>query len=221
MIPSTTGAVLAFFLFVAPGLLFDLLAARRRAGVPETTFREVSRVVLASTAFSGLAVALLALPGLGLPPTRRWIYSWLWGRVDVSATQPTVLATMLAVATVACALAWATHWHLSRGASALRQTSAWSQVFRTDAPSGSAPYLRVKTASGSTYTGFVGSYTPNLEVSGRELVLVPPLWSAAPGKPLEAVTGWSRIVLRGDEIAVLMVDYRPNPGAAAKRAAGE
>ena len=89
------------------------------------------------------------------------------------------------------------------------------------APDVANTLAKVKTASGSTYTGFVGSYTPNLEVSGRELVLVPPLWSAAPGKPLEAVTAWSRIVLRGDEIAVLMVDYRPNPGAAAKRAAGE
>lgn len=147
MIPSTTGAVIAFFLFVAPGLLFDLLAARRRAGVPETTFREASRVVLASTAFTALAVALLAVPSLAIPPARRWIYDWLSGRVAVNATQPTVLATMIAVAAVACALASVTHWHLSRGGSALRATSAWSQVFRTDAPPGSAPYLRVKTAS--------------------------------------------------------------------------
>ena len=53
------------------------------------------------------------------------------------------------------------------------------------------------------------------------LFLFPSRHEGMPNAVLEAVTGWSRIVLRGDEIAVLMVDYRPNPGAAAKRAAGE
>jgi hypothetical protein len=211
VIPSTTGAVVAFFLFVAPGLLFDLLAARRRVGVPETAFREASRVVLASTAFTLLAGVVLGAAGLALSPVRRWLSQWLTGRAVIDPTQPVVLVMLVAVALVACALAWGTHWHLSKGGSPLRQTSAWSQVFRSDAPPGSAPYVRVKTISGSTYMGFLGSYTPNLEADGRELVLVPPLWSAPPGEPSGPVHGWSRIVLQGDQIAVLMVEYRPDP----------
>ena len=234
MIPNTTGAVLAFFLFVAPGLLFDLLSERRRAGIPETSFREASRVVLASTAFTTLALGLVAAPclvvpqarrwifeeiGLGIPAeplfrSRRWIFEWLMGSAALNATQPLVLLMMFVVAAMACALAGAAHWRLSRSGIRLRQVSAWTHVFRAETPPGAAPYVRVKTNSGSTYTGFVGNYTPNLEVEGRELVLVPPLWSAAPGQSLAPVSTWSRIVLRGDEIAVLMLDYRPDPSEA-------
>lgn len=211
MIPSTIGAVFSFFLFVAPGLLFDLLAARRRAGVPETAFREASRVVLASTAFTGAAAAVVVLMGLAVPSIRARLRAWLSGSESFSATQPSALLALIVVALTACALAWVVHEFLARGGSALRQTSAWSHVFRTEAPDGSVPYVRVKTSSGSTYTGFVGTYTPDLDAAGRELVLVPPLWSAAPGKPLNPVEQWSRIVLRGEEIIVLMVDYRPSP----------
>ena len=214
MIPNTTGAVLAFFLFVAPGLLFDLLSERRRAGIPETSFREASRVVLASTAFTTLALGLVAAPCLVVPQARRWIFEWLMGSAALNATQPLVLLMMFVVAAMACALAGAAHWRLSRSGIRLRQVSAWTHVFRAETPPGAAPYVRVKTNSGSTYTGFVGNYTPNLEVEGRELVLVPPLWSAAPGQPLAPVSTWSRIVLRGDEIAVLMLDYRPDPSEA-------
>jgi len=214
VIPNTTGAVLAFFLFVAPGLLFDLLSERRRAGIPETSFREASRVVLASTAFTTLALGLVAAPCLVVPQARRWIFEWLMGSAALNATQPLVLLMMFVVAAMACALAGAAHWRLSRSGIRLRQVSAWTHVFRAETPPGAAPYVRVKTNSGSTYTGFVGNYTPNLEVEGRELVLVPPLWSAAPGQSLAPVSTWSRIVLRGDEIAVLMLDYRPDPSEA-------
>lgn len=211
MIPSTTGAVFAFFLFVAPGLLFDLLAARRRAGVPESAFREASRVVLASTAFSVVAAALVALAGSGVPPIRGRFSNWLSGREPLGATQAPTLIAAIVVALVACGLAGVAHMYLSRGGGPLRQTSSWSHVLRTETPVGSAPYVRVKTSNGSVYTGFVGTFTPDLDTAGRELVLVPPLWSAAPGKKPVPIAGWSRIVLRGDDIAVLMVDYRPDP----------
>lgn len=221
MIPSTTGAVLAFFLFVAPGLLFDLLAAKRRAGVPETSFREASRVVLASTLFTGSSALLLTVPCLAVASARRWISGWLKGETTLSPTQPAVLLAMLVVALTACGIAALVHWRLARSGSPLRQVSTWTQAFRADVPSGSAPYVRVKTTSGSTYTGFIGSYTPDLEASGRELVLVPPLWSAAPGKTLDAVPAWSRIILRGDEVSVLMVDYRPDPNSSSELATNE
>jgi Family of unknown function (DUF6338) len=61
MVPGSWLAVLLFLLLVAPGLLFDLLSQRRRAGSPESGFREVSRVVLASLAFSSIAFAVLVI----------------------------------------------------------------------------------------------------------------------------------------------------------------
>ena len=45
------GSALAFLLFVAPGIAFDLLSRRRRAAADESTFREVSRVALSNLVF--------------------------------------------------------------------------------------------------------------------------------------------------------------------------
>jgi len=50
-----------FVVLIAPGLLFDLLAERRRAGAPESAFREASRVVLASLVFSSLGLGVVGL----------------------------------------------------------------------------------------------------------------------------------------------------------------
>ena len=67
VVPSTWASLLVFGLFVAPGLLFDLLAARRRTGLPESTFHEISRVVLASTAFSAIGIGAVVLIHLSRP----------------------------------------------------------------------------------------------------------------------------------------------------------
>ena len=61
MVPGSSLSVLFFVLFVAPGLLFELLSRRRRAGVAESAFVEVSRIVLASLAFSGFALGTLSV----------------------------------------------------------------------------------------------------------------------------------------------------------------
>lgn len=211
MIPSNFGAVLGFFLFVAPGILFDLLADRWRAGIPETAFREVSRVVLASTAFTLVAALFLSAVAFAFPQSREWMSMWISGQDSFRASPPQLLAAAALVTATACVLVWLSSIHLSRGATRLRQMSSWSRVLRTETPEGAAPYVRIKTSSGSVYTGFVGAYTPDLDHASREIVLVPPLWSAGPGKDLQPIPNWSRVILRGDEVAVLMVDYRPDP----------
>src|SRR6266511_2567769 len=61
MVPGSWLSVLLFFLLIAPGLLFELLSERRRAGFPESGFREFSRFVLGSLAFSSFAFTLLAI----------------------------------------------------------------------------------------------------------------------------------------------------------------
>jgi len=61
VVPSSWLSVLLFFLFIAPGLLFDLLSEQRRAGFSESAFREISRIVLSSLVFSGFAFAGLAI----------------------------------------------------------------------------------------------------------------------------------------------------------------
>lgn len=213
MVPSSTGAVLVFVLLVAPGLLFDLLSARRHAGVPESTFREASRVVLASAAFTTLAalvtLCVLApfrstLPDLGkllAEPSYRaeHTYAVVLGFAGVSLT--------------ACGLAYSAHAWLGRKTPGrLRPESAWHRAFRGDVPSGTAPFVRVRMSNGSTYLGHVGYFTPALEAEGRELALVPPLWSGAPGQsPSPMPSEWQRIIVKGEDVVAIMVRYAPHP----------
>lgn len=75
-------------------------------------------------------------------------------------------------------------------------------------PAGCRPYVRVKTTTSSVHLGNVGAYTPTLETDGREIVLLPPLWSARPqGAPEPMAPEWQRLVLMGEDIAVVMVAY--------------
>jgi hypothetical protein len=46
--PSSWLSVVLFFLLIAPGPLFDLLADKRRALAKESAFRELGRTILAS-----------------------------------------------------------------------------------------------------------------------------------------------------------------------------
>ena len=52
-------------LFVAPGIVFDLLSRSRRVGADESAFREVSRVALSS-----LLLSLFAAVPVGLVASR-------------------------------------------------------------------------------------------------------------------------------------------------------
>lgn len=61
MVPSSWLSVVLFFLYIAPGLLLDLLSEQRRAGFSESAFRDISRIVLASLVFSGFAFSVLAI----------------------------------------------------------------------------------------------------------------------------------------------------------------
>ena len=58
MVPSTWLSVLFFLLLVAPGALFLL---QRRTAIADSAFLEISRIVLASLAFSGVAFLVLAV----------------------------------------------------------------------------------------------------------------------------------------------------------------
>ena len=59
MLPSTFLGLLLFLWLITPGFLYNLLAARRRIVQPASTFQEITRVVLASALFSGVAGALV------------------------------------------------------------------------------------------------------------------------------------------------------------------
>lgn len=214
--PSSWLGLVLFFLFVAPGLLFDLLADRRRALVKESAFREVGRTILASVAFglAGLAVATgayLLWPAvfadpLGLVGTGAGAY--------VTSSAQHVTASLGLQTVIAFCAVGVTHLVLrARTGARLEPTSAWYRVFRERLPGGHVPLARIRTKSGTVWVGVVHDYSPDLEVVDRELVLGPPLMSSREGRaPKVLSSDWQRVVLHHSEIESITVMYVIAPG---------
>lgn len=220
MVPSTWLSVLFFLLLIAPGLVFDLLAERRRAGADESAFREASRVALASTAFSGVALAVLALVRARrpawMPDPRRLLGD---GQDYLADEYRLILRALLIQVAIALGLALLTHTVLARTSGAsIRQRSAWSSVLHHELPAGYQAHVRVRLADETVFVGRVAQFTANLEHADRELVLAPPLFSKLKGGSLKDVPAeWQRIVVPGDQVVAMSVQYRPKAPTSGER----
>jgi hypothetical protein len=196
-------------------LLFDLLASQRKVGVPESAFREISRIALASLAFSLVGIwAVIGLhaldsdwaPALDKAVTDKAYLSSHVRQVAIAATIGTV---------VSLAAAWLTNLIVRRTQKApkLGSDSLWTEALRRDVPEGTYPMVWVRLLSGQTYLGRLRSYTADLDLADRELSLAPPLFLELPGRealvPLDD-QGWQRMVFPGTAIAALAVVYRPD-----------
>jgi hypothetical protein len=210
--PSSWLALLLFFVVIAPGLLFDLLSERRRAGLTESAFREVSRVILSSLVFSGFAISVLVAVRVvrpaWIPDPRRLLqhgnyFSDNYGLVSRA------LAIEVVIALIAACF---THLIIShrQGGASIRQVSAWTQVFKREKPPCHDAYVRVRLNNGTTYYGTVANFTAGPDAEGRELILAEPLYAkpnmADRPSPIPGV--YQRVVISGDAIEVLSVEYR-------------
>jgi hypothetical protein len=213
VVPGSWLSVLFFFVFVAPGATFVLLSRRRRATFEESAFLEISRIVLASLIFSGLALLVLAV-------VRYFEPDWLPDPSRLVANEGTdyfrqryalVLRALVIWTAIACAAAWATNWLVGRfqGGASIKPVSAWSQVFKGDCPPQHHAFVRVRLNNGVVYSGLVASFSSDLEADGRELVLAQPLASKTGTNELAPVPAqYQRVVIRGDSIDVMSVEYR-------------
>lgn len=215
MVPGSWLSVLLFLLLVAPGVLFDLLSERRRAGALESAFREAGRVVLASLLFTGASLCLLGVarairPGW-FPDVGRLVRD---GPEYVSTHYRLVARTLVVQCMLALAAAWLAHEVLARrqGGATISSVSAWTRVFKEERPIGHDALVRVRLAGGVVYSGRVAHFSPDLAVEDRELVLAAPITSKVVGSSMAAVPAqYQRVVLRGSAIEVLSVEYRPSP----------
>jgi len=215
MVPGSWLAALLFLLLVAPGLLFDRLSERRRAGSPESMFREISRIVLGSLAFSGVAFAALVVVRIvhpaWMPDPRRLLEpKGAYARDHYRL----LFRTLVLEASLALAAVWAWDAILTRrqGGATIRPVSAWTQVLKRDRPKDHDTYARVRLHDGVVYSGLVAHFSADLEVDGRELVLAPPLASSTGDKPTTALpVVYQRVVIRGSAIEVMTVEYRLKP----------
>ncbi|TCC39371.1 DUF6338 family protein [Kribbella sindirgiensis] len=224
MLPTSWLTLVLFLLLVAPGMLFDLLAAKRRVGAPESAFREISRIALGSLGFSAIGLAVVTVLHLK------------WGRafvaLDKAVTDKPYLTSQLrhvvvtaVVATVVALLAaLALHWWLGRGKDKphLTHDSLWTKAFREDRPTNTDPHVWVKLSSGPRFIGKVAHYSADLDLTDRELILAPPLYMEMPGQA-ELIEigkqGWQRLVIPGNAIEAIGVQYRPTTEPPAAKSA--
>ncbi|MGW3999784.1 DUF6338 family protein [Amycolatopsis sp. NPDC004772] len=213
MIPGTWLAVILFLIVVAPGLFFDLLGARRRVAAAESAFREAGRVALGSLGFTLATLVVL----LGV----RWLFPGLFfdpramiigGNAYLADHYGRVLLTIAAATVLSHLLAFGLHKVLARReGEAFRKVSAWGLAFRDGVPAGHAVFVRVRLTSGLVYTGQVENFTADLAPADRELLLTKPL--AVKPDADSALTAlpdaYERVLLRGSEIEVISVEYRP------------
>jgi Family of unknown function (DUF6338) len=216
VVPGTWLSILFFFLLVAPGAMFEILSRRRRATYEESTFLEISRVVLASLVFSGFALLVLAAvrqvePHI-LPEPRRLVADD--GTDYFRDKYALVLNALVAWTVIACAAAWLSNWLLERlhGGATIKPISAWTQAFKRDCPADHDAYVRVRLNNGVVYSGLVANFSSDLEAGGRELVLAQPLASRTATNELKPVPAeYQRVIVRGDSIEVMSVEYRSRP----------
>lgn len=217
MVPSTWLTVLLFLVFVAPGLVFDLLSGRRRAGASESAFREISRVVFAGTIFSG--VALLVLSGLRARYQPGWIVDpgalLRDGSKYAIANYQAIAETLGAGFGISVGLVLA--WHLTLDVftkgSSIRQRSAWTQAIRFDPPKDHYAYARVRLEDGTIYAGKVRSFTPDIETSDREIALSQPHLKTRRKDSTNGLKSlppeYQRIIIPGSAIAAVVISYLP------------
>jgi Family of unknown function (DUF6338) len=214
--PATWLSVLFFFIFIAPGLLFELLSERRRGGISESAFREISRVVLASILFSGLAFAILAVVrtvrATWMPDPSRLISS---PSVYGAKHYGLVLWALLAEVLLALAAVVVTHSALAyKQGAPVRRVSTWRHVFKESRPPGADVFVRVRLSNGMVYVGEVAAFTVDPSDDAGELVIAPPIFSKTGDNKLTPVPGiYQRVVIPRSAIEVLSVEYRQRHAA--------
>ena len=210
MIPTDAWGIVFFLVLIAPGLLDDLLFESRAARAAESTFREISRVVLVSLAFSApplLALAVVADRGglSALPDPSEWAAE---GDEYLLQSYAPIIVALAVQTAVYCGLVWAWHRWRRRSTQPLIHTPAWAKVFRLDNPTSQAPEARVRLHSGTVFWGTVSDYTQTFNVIDRELVLSPPLFSRAPQGTRRAMDErMARVVLKSEDIESIAVMY--------------
>lgn len=217
MLPSTFLGLLLFLLLVTPGFLYNAMAARRRVLQDESTFMEISRVVLASVGFSTVSVAILLAVHAGRPHPeldlgRLATVGELYVRQKAG-----VLITYAAIElALACLIATGANWLIpwvvrkitGRKPPRLKAESAWTPLIHA-CPVDASPHAWVRLRSGLEVRGKIQAYGHEIDVSDRELVLGPPLEVRYPNQPSE-LPQWQYFVIQGSDIESLAVKYVAN-----------
>lgn len=223
MIPNGWGTFFAFLLFIAPGIVYDLQRLKKQAHYSESNFREMSRVVLISTicSITAGAATLTLLSAIRASDITAPLAKRLPSPQDLVDGSSGDLAEIIPGASFVIAffmglslgMAWLIEYKQRSGASgAIKMESAWTATFRRDQPKGSHPIVRIKLYSGTSWSGKVAHFSPDLDMADREIVLASPIEMKTPEGKIYHLDSWPRVVLPAIQIESISVRYEPeNP----------
>jgi Family of unknown function (DUF6338) len=222
MIPQTLAAVIAFLFLVAPGLTYELLRERRWPSRAESGFREASRVALASLLFSIVAILLLCLARIVAPKLLPDPEGWFQlGKEYVRRNYTVVSAAAISELIIACGLALVAAIYLPsrHPAGKIAHVSAWFNVMREWRLPDEEVIAMVTLDDGDRYVGLVKSYSPELQLADRELVLQGPMvyQGVDDGDAVEFGRQWAFMVIPASSIKYLALAYRKTAGSTAER----
>lgn len=203
--------IVAFFLFVVPGISYELLRRRTLLPVEESAFVQISRIALSGALLTALTVSLLIVVGAISPAALldpaaliRGGSSYVAGNLGLigkTLVLHVLVATLLAA--IACDIRAA-----PRQVKIHRGTALFG-LTEIDVKPGHKPWLAVHLKNGDEILGYYYGATTELDPDKRELVLQSPLKVGDPkvgGPPLMA-PHWERVLILGREIEYMSVAY--------------
>lgn len=210
--PSTFVGLVFFVVCLVPGFVYT---AARDVRLPErtsSTFRESTRVLLASLAFDGMILGVFGLIRAAVPshtPDTGRLVREGWGYVQDDYGRLTLWFCALLAAAAGAALAAARL--LPRGPGPLSVESSWWLLFGRypDQAGAKCTYVSCELVDGSSLAGVLKHFAHQAEETGdRELALTAPLtYRPHAGAPSGPLTGHQLVTVSARQIKFLTVTY--------------
>ncbi len=217
MVPNTAGTLVAFLFFVTPGLLFMLLAERRRPAAPGSTFREISTVGLISVVCTTIATAVLAIARARRP---RWLLDpgrWVRdGSKYFESDYPLIARTLVIEIVLASCVALGLYWFFVRRPWRASRSDPNPVLWSITGGLGSAPASRpntelfalARTRAGDIYQGYVVAVDLDPSRSLAMLALQTPIkFKRANDPPDEMTKEWDRLAIPLSDVQELWLQW--------------
>lgn len=212
MTPASVVGIATFFLFVIPGICYELLRRQALLPVEESAFVQISRILLSgalltASTFTVLVVLSTVSPSAILDLERfvqrgdRYLAENLW-LVSKTLVLHVLVAALLAAIVADLRLA-------SKQVKIHRGTGLFA-VTEFDIPPGHVAWLAVHLKNGNEICGYYYGATTDLEPDKRELILQAPLRVGDPTAdkvPPFMAGHWKRMVIFVREIEYVTAAY--------------
>jgi 3-deoxy-D-manno-octulosonic-acid transferase len=216
--PSTVLALVLFFCFVTPGLVFELLQERSRPARQYSALRETSIIVVASVGFTLPAAIIILLVRLAARPWFPDFYELAVRPAQYSASHlPQVIGFIVELVLLAVGFAWIADHVLRRRHpphAVIRNNPTWFEMIdgRVRPEDTKAVIVSAELKNGASIQGAVKAHESGKDQALAWLVLRP--HSAIKfgirnpdGTFVDVPTGWAYTVIAGDDIRSANIAY--------------